>query len=146
MVVVVAGIVLLGSATTAQRVAHSPLAGLVALAVLTMGCTALIWPHFSTLFLNAAIYVSATAVACAILVGCIAVTVELVDPDLRPPATAWVAAVLLVEASSGAKGTALPVLIVGWVSLLLMWLILRRRMHWAALGLTALGGCRLPAG
>ena len=47
------GIVLLGSAMVAQRVARSPLAGLVATAVLTTGgSAALIWPHFDSLFLN----------------------------------------------------------------------------------------------
>jgi hypothetical protein len=139
MVVIVA-IVLLGSAMLAQRVARSPLAGLVALGVLTLGGTALIWPHFTPLFLNTSTYISpTTAFACAVLVGCAAVSVELLDPDDRPPLTAWVAAVLLIGASSGAKGTALPVLIAGWIAVIVMGLLIRRRVHWAALGLAAFG-------
>lgn len=138
--VLVAGIVILGSAMIAQRVSRSALAGLVATAVLTVGGTALIWPHFSTIFLNTSNYISpTTAFACAILVGCIAVSIELLDPDERPPATAWVAAALLIVASSGAKGPALPLLLAGWISLLLMGLILRRRVVWSALALTVLG-------
>jgi hypothetical protein len=139
MILVVA-VVLVGSATLAQRVSRSPLAGLVATGVLTLGGSALIWPHFTPLFLNTSAYISPTTTfACAVLVGCVAITVELVDPDSPGPPTAWVAAALLVAASSGAKGSALPVLLAGWVSLLLMALLLRRRVNWPALGLLALG-------
>ncbi len=138
--VLIVGIVLLGSAMLAQRVARSPLAGFVAAGVLTMGGSALIWPHFTPIFLTASTYISpTTAFACAVLVGCAAISVELLDPEARPPATAWIAAVLLIVASSGAKGPALPVLLAGYVSLLLMGLLLRRGVNWTALILTAFG-------
>ena len=138
--VLIVGIVLLGSAMLAQRVARSPLAGLFAAAVLTAGGSAVIWPHFPPLFLTGSIYISPTTVfAGAVLLGCAAVSIELLDPDGRPPATAWIAAVLLLVASSGAKGPALPVLLAGYVSLLLMGLLLRRQVNWSALALTAFG-------
>jgi hypothetical protein len=133
-------VVLLGSAVLAQRLARSPLAGVVAAGVLTLGGSALMWPRLPPVFLDSFTYISPTTVfACAILVGCIAITVELLDPELRPPPTAWVAAGLLVLTSSGAKGSALPVLLAGWVSVFLMSLLLRRGVSWRAAGLIGMG-------
>ena len=99
-------LVLLGSGLIAQRVARSPLAGVVAIGVLTLGGSAVLWPHFAPIFLTTSTYLSPTTpFGCAILTGCIAITIEIVDPDDRPPPTAWIAAVLLIGASAGAKGT-----------------------------------------
>jgi len=134
------GIVLLGAAAVAQRVSRSALAGLVATGVLTLGSSALLWPQFEPLFLTTLLYLSPTTpFACAILVGCIAISVELLDTDVGTPRTAWVTAIILLAASSGAKGPALPVLLAGWVSVILMALLLRRRVHWPAIGLALIG-------
>ncbi len=136
----VVGVVLLGSAMLAQRVARSPLAGIVATGVLTAGGSAVLWPQVSPLFLTASTYISPTTpFACAVLVGCAAVSVEILDPVERPPWTVWLAAVLLVGLASGAKGPAIPVLLAGWVSVVAMALVVRRRLHTRALALSAIG-------
>ncbi len=136
----VVGVVLLGSAMLAHRVARSPLAGIVATGVLTTGGSALLWPQVAPVFLTASTYISPTTpFACAALVGCAAVTVEILDPGERPRWTLWVAAVLLVGLASGAKGPAIPVLLAGWVSVVVMALVVRRRLHTRALALSAIG-------
>lgn len=126
-------VVLLGVALLARRVSGSHVAGLVSAGLLTLGTSAVLWPYFGQLYLSAAVYVSpTTAFASVMLMGDVAVALTLLGREVRPRRSAWAAAVVLLAATSGAKGPAVPVLLAGYVAVLVMSLLLRQRPGWRA--------------
>jgi hypothetical protein len=132
-------VVIVGVAALTHRLAGSYVAGGTAAVLLTCAANAPLTRDFGPLFQSGHLFLSPTTVfAMAVLIAVIALSTELLMADRRPGPAVWVLAALTLAAASGAKGTLLPVLIAGYVAVVLMAFLVTRRLHVAGLGLLAL--------
>ncbi|MDQ6687617.1 MAG: hypothetical protein M3Z50_08410 [Actinomycetota bacterium] len=137
---VLAVAVLIGVAALTYHLTGSSVTAGTAATLLTCAAGTSLSINGGQLFTSVLLFLSPTTVfAEAMLVGVIGVSVILLDADGPRPWTAWIAAIALVFAASGAKGSLPSVLMCGYVAVVLMTLLLRRRVDRHEVGLLLLG-------
>ena len=128
-------LIVLGAALLTQRLSGSALAGLGAAVLLVLASGAPVSPAFTgTLEPTVAVLSPTTTYAQALLVGVVALSVHLLAAR-RTTWGEWLCAGALLVAVSGAKSTMLPIVIGGYVAVLVMRLFTRRPLPRPVFGL-----------